>query len=107
MLVTASVRAAERSSSAWRFVSASAVAAGLLPIGHAADGGGSIRIPASFCHLFGFKASRGAIPELFARVTFPDLFTADGTLVASFVQEAMLRKFPEGQDPRGRSSTIF
>ena len=36
-----------------------------------------------------------------------DVFTADGTLVASFVQEAMLRKFPEGQDPRGRSSTIF
>lgn len=36
-----------------------------------------------------------------------DVFTADGTLVASFVQEALLRRFPEGQDPRGRAATIF
>lgn len=44
--------------------SAAAVAAGFLPICEGTDGGGSIRIPASWCGVYGYKASFGRVPVI-------------------------------------------
>lgn len=63
--------------------SAAAVAAGLVPIAHANDGGGSIRIPASVNGVFGFKPSRGrTVTALVGQSDFGEI-TSDGCVSRS------------------------
>ena len=53
--------------------SSAAVADGLLPLAEGTDGGGSIRIPASCCNVYGYKASFGRVPYIIR----PNAFGAD------------------------------
>ncbi|GAA3746770.1 amidase [Spinactinospora alkalitolerans] len=55
---------------------AAAVAAGLAPMAQGSDGGGSIRIPASACGLYGIKPSRGRVTQAPVR---PDLIGLSAT----------------------------
>ncbi len=64
--------------------SAAAVAAGLVPIASAADGGGSIRLPAASCGLFGLKPQRGRVSLA------PDLDGWHGLSAAGCVSRSVL-----------------
>ena len=62
--------------------SAAAVADGLLPFAEGTDGGGSIRIPAAWCGIFGFKPSWGRVPTVMRPNAFAGTnpFVAEGPL---------------------------
>jgi amidase len=77
--------------------SAAAVAGGLVPIAHASDGGGSIRIPASCCGLVGLKVSRGRISR------GPDqgesFLSVDGVLTRTVADTAAALDILAGYEP--------
>jgi amidase len=88
--------------------SAAAVADGLVPISEGTDGGGSIRIPAAWCNVYGYKSSFGRVPftgrpNAFAGTT-PFLF--EGTLTRTVEDAAVALAVMAGPDPRDPFSLL-
>ena len=82
--------------------SAAAVADGMLPIAEGSDGGGSIRIPSSWCGCFGYKASVGTIPS----ICRPDGWTAthpycfNGAITRTVADSALMLNYMARYNPR-------
>ncbi len=74
--------------------SAAALAAGMVPIATATDGGGSVRIPAAFCGLFGLKPTNGLV----GRDPIPPWldFSTDGPLALSMADLRLLLAITSG-----------
>lgn len=68
---------------------AAMVAAGVVPIAHANDGGGSIRIPAATCGLVGLKPSRGRLPMNPLKQRVPVRIAAQGVLTRTVRDTAL------------------
>jgi amidase len=82
--------------------SAAAVADGLLPLAEGTDGGGSIRIPAAWCGLYGYKASFGRVPQTSRPNAFGSLnpFLFEGALTRTVDDAALALDVLAGYDDR-------
>jgi amidase len=76
---------------------AAAVAAGMLPLAHGSDGGGSIRIPAACCGLVGLKPSRGRVSR--GPDQGEDFLVQDGVLTRTVGETAELLDLLAGYEP--------
>ena len=76
-----------------------AVAAGIVAMAHGSDGGGSMRIPASSCGLFGFKPTRARLPDgPYAGEGWAGM-SIDGFLTRSVRDTAVMLDACAGDDP--------
>jgi aspartyl-tRNA(Asn)/glutamyl-tRNA(Gln) amidotransferase subunit A len=82
---------------------AAAVASGLGPIALGTDGGGSLRIPAAFCGVYGFKPSWGRVPQ---HPSFPgwEHLGVTGPITRTVRDAALVLDTIAGDDDRDRHS---
>ena len=79
-----------------------AIAAGFAPLGIGTDGGGSIRIPASFCGIYGLKPTFGRIPYFPASLA--DTLSHLGPMTRTVRDAALMMDVIAGPDRRDRHS---
>jgi len=79
-----------------------ALAAGLCSLATGSDGGGSIRIPASFCGVYGIKPTQGRVPAYTGTPAPPlaNLFSQSGPMSRTVRDSALLLQVLAGHDPR-------
>jgi len=82
--------------------SAAAVADGLVPLAEGTDGGGSIRIPAAWCGVYGYKASFGRVPLTGRPNAFQGItpFIFEGPIARTVEDAAVSLDVLAGPDPR-------
>lgn len=76
-----------------------AVATGLIPIALGSDGGGSIRIPSSFCSVYGLKPTHGRV-SLWPGVNHSNTCAVDGPIAADITSLSTLYEIVGTPDPR-------
>jgi amidase/aspartyl-tRNA(Asn)/glutamyl-tRNA(Gln) amidotransferase subunit A len=88
---------------------AAAVADGMLPFAEATDGGGSIRIPAAWCNLFGYKQSFGRSPQVIRPNVLAGVspFVFAGVVTRTVGDAALTLIALSGPDPRDPLSWPF
>jgi amidase len=85
---------------------AALVASGVVPMAHANDGGGSIRIPAAACGLVGLKPSRGRVPQDKMSREMPVQVVADGVVTRTVRDTAAYLRETERLAPSRRLRPI-
>lgn len=86
----------------------SALAAGLCPLATGGDGGGSIRIPASYCGVFGIKPTQGRVPKYGGSTgqLMANQFSQQGPMSRTVKDSALLLQVLAGHDARDPDSAI-
>ena len=99
----------ERNSGGSSGGSACAVGASLVPIAEGGDAGGSIRIPASWCNCFGFKASVGTIANIHPSDSYSTThpYCMGGGITKSVLDSAILLQEMAYYDPRDKDSVLL
>lgn len=79
---------------------AAALAAGLCPLATGSDAGGSIRIPGSFCGVYGIRPSQGRVPRPYSGAGGWGMFSQNGPMSHTVRDAALLLQIMAGPDPR-------
>ena len=79
---------------------AAALASGMVALADGSDLGGSLRNPAAFCNVVGFRPTIGRVPRLTGRISFHPRLGVEGPMARTVADVARLMSVMAGPDPR-------